>query len=137
MCVCCLMMLAVVLSSQHYPQRITHRYKTCLHHVRRGDIIAAKLLLPEGLAEYAKATPPSSHKSHMHHVVHYARCVDALGPLNGCTMLSDERRNKVSLAPRSFKYGNLITSTTQVVKDMATQRKHCEASIVRVYSEHV
>ena len=27
--------------------------------------------------------------------------------------------------------------TTQVVKDMAKQRKHCEASIARVYSEHV
>ena len=31
----------------------------------------------------------------------------------------------------------LLPSSTQVVKDMAKQRKHCEASIARVYSEHV
>ena len=31
----------------------------------------------------------------------------------------------------------LVTTTTQVVKDMAKQRKHCESSIARVYSEHV
>ena len=86
---------------------------------------------------FAKATPPSAHKSHMHQVVHYPRCVDALGPLNGCTMFSDERRNKVSPITHLKCPDDLITSSTQVVKDMARQRKHCEASIARVYSEHV
>ena len=89
------------------------------------------------MSEFAKATPPSSHKSHMHQIVHYARCVKALGPLNGCTMLSDERRNKVSLIIHFYIFNSLLTSSSQVVKDMAKQRKYCEDSIVRVYAEHV
>ena len=80
----------------------THRFKTCFNHVLPRDIVQSKLLLTEGMAEYARATPPSSHKGHMHCIVHYPRCVEALGPLNGCTMLSDERRNKVRVRVTSF-----------------------------------
>ena len=115
------------------------RYKTCFHHVFPRDIVESKLLLPEGMSQFGKATPASTHKSHMHNIVHYPRCVNALGPLNGCTMLSDERRNKVSVSLITMYCGNLPTSQTQtqVVKDMAKQRKHCEASIARVYSDHL
>ena len=84
-------------SSKHLPWCVMCRYKTCFNHVRARDIVVAELILTEGMSEYAKATPPSLNKSHMHHVVHYPRCVNLFGPLNGCTMLSDERRNKVLL----------------------------------------
>lgn len=81
--------------NKSYLSRVVHRYQTCFHHVLPKDLVDSKLLLPEGMSEFAKATPPSTHKSHMHQIVHYPRCVHKLGPLNGCTMLSDERRNKV------------------------------------------
>ena len=101
----------------------------------------AELLLAEGMSEYCKATPPSSHKTHMHHIIHYARCCDLFGPLNGFNMLSDERRNKVTLTLTTHLtiVSNLVVGhpSTQIVKDMARQRKHCEASIARVYSEHL
>ena len=54
----------------------------------------------------------------MHQIVHYPRCVDLFGTLAGCWMFGDERRNKL-------------------IKNMSKQRKHCEASIARVYAERV
>ena len=74
---------------------IANRYRTCFNHIFQGDLKVAKLKITEGLSEFAQATPPSSHKSHLHQVVHYPRSVDLLGSLSGQWMFGDERRNKV------------------------------------------
>ena len=91
-------------------------YKTCFNHVFPRDINKARLLMPESLSEFANATSTSTQKSHLHHFVHYPDSVDTFGNLEAYWMCGDERRNKV-------------------IKDMAKQRKHCEASIARVYTE--
>ena len=70
-------------------------YRTCFNHVFQDDIKLSKSHITEGLSEFAQATPPSSHKSHLHHIVHYPACVDLLGPLSGQWLFGDERRNKV------------------------------------------
>ena len=75
--------------------RRTKGYRTCFHHVLKDDVQRAELLIPEGLSELELTTPPSASKSHAHHIVHYPRCVDLLGPLSGQWMFGDERRNKV------------------------------------------
>ena len=71
-------------------------WKTCLHHVSQPDIQLSERLIPEGLSEYEHETPPSCLRSHMHQVVHYPNNVQKFGSINGCWMLGDERRNKVS-----------------------------------------
>ena len=68
---------------------------TCFHHISRQDLRLTSTLVPEGMSEYEKVTPPSSQRSHMHQIVHYPRCVDLFGSLSGCWMFGDERRNKV------------------------------------------
>ena len=93
-------------------------YLTCFRHISVRDKNQAGTFITEAMSEYEKMSPPSSQKSHMHQFVHYPRSVDHLGSLGGTWMFGDERRNKV-------------------IKNMATQRKHCEASIARVYSERV
>ena len=98
--------------------RRDYGYQTCFNHVFLHDLEQSKVIVPEAMSEFAQATPPSSHKSHAHHILHYPKCVEYMGNLTGQWMFGDERRNKT-------------------VKDMAKQRKHCEASIARVYSEHL
>ena len=93
-------------------------WKTCFHHVSQRDIRLSEQLIPESMCEYEYETAPSCLRSHMHQIVHYPDCVQKFGSLNGCWMFGDERRNKV-------------------VKNMSNQRKHCEPSIARVYSERV
>lgn len=70
---------------------------TCFHHISTQDLKLATLLVPESMSEYAKVTPPSCGRSHMHQIVHYPRCVDLFGSLSVCWMFGDERRNKVML----------------------------------------
>ena len=59
------------------------------------DVMKSKSLVPEAMCEFARATPPSSHTSHAHQIVHYPQSVDLLGSLSGQWMFDDERRNKV------------------------------------------
>ena len=116
----------------------SNRYQTCSNHVLDGDIERSELLISEGLSEFGKEVPPSTMKSHAHHIVHYPRCVDFLGPLNGQWLFGDERRNKVytlflSHIERKFTYN---FNSVQTVKDMVKQRQNCETSIARLYSEY-
>ena len=74
--------------------------------------------MSEALCICEKKLPPSSMKPHVHPMVHYPRCVSIFGPLPHCWILGDERRNKV-------------------IKGMSKHRGRCEASIARVYCEHV
>lgn len=73
------------------------KWKTCLHHVSMSDVRLSQRLIPEAMSEYEHETAPSLQRSHMHQFVHYPKCVDKMGSLNGCWMFSDERRNKVSV----------------------------------------
>ena len=75
----------------------SNRYGTCFNHVFPDDFEKARVLIPEAMSEFAQATPPSSQKSHAHHIVHYPKLVDLLGSLSGQWMFGDERRNKVHL----------------------------------------
>ena len=70
-------------------------YGTCFNHVFPDDFEKARVLIPEAMSEFAQATPPSSQKSHAHHIVHYPKLVDLLGSLSGQWMFGDERRNNV------------------------------------------
>ena len=73
----------------------SNRYRTCFNHVFQDDHTLSKSKITEGLSDFEHATPPSSHKSHLHQIVHYPECVDWLGSLSGQWMFGDERRNKV------------------------------------------
>lgn len=86
----------------------SNRYRTCFNHIFQGDLKVAKLKITEGLSEFAQATPPSSHKSHLHQMVHYPRCVDLLGSLSGQWMFGDERRNKVHSLQLHVEFNALI-----------------------------
>lgn len=94
------------------------RRLTCFHHIGPTDTDLAEKHMSEGLSVCEKKLPPSALKPHVHPMVHYPRCVDIFGPLPHCWILGDERRNKV-------------------IKGMSKHRGRCEASIARVYSEHV
>ena len=87
------LLLGRVVSEKH---RRSKGWLTCFHHISRSDFESANRLVPESMSEYAKVTPPSCKRSHMHPIVHYPRSVDLFGSLSGCWMFGDERRNKVS-----------------------------------------
>jgi len=74
---------------------------TPFHHITREDLQLARRLIPEGLAEYVKVTPPSVQQSHKHQLIHYPRSVESFGSLSGSWMFTDERRNKVTQNPNS------------------------------------
>ena len=86
-----------IVSMYHVIHTTSNRYGTCFNHVFPADMDLSKSLITEGLSEFEHAAPPSSHKSHVHHIVHYPRSVDLLGSLSGQWMFGDERRNKVHL----------------------------------------
>ena len=83
------------ISMCHVMHTTPNRYRTCFNHVFPDDHKLSKSKITEGLSEFEHATPPSSHKSHLHQVVHYPECVDLLGSLSGQWLFGDERRNKV------------------------------------------
>ena len=87
--------------------RRTHGYGTCINHVFTADVELCKELVPEALSEFERATLPSSHKSHVHQIVHYPKCVDLLGSLSGQWMFGDERRNKVITPCPPYLYSQL------------------------------
>ena len=91
----CLFMCVLYISMQHVIHTISNRYGTCFNHVFPDDFEKGSVLIPEAMSEFAQATPPSSHKSHAHHIVHYPERVDFLGSLAGQWLFGDERRNKV------------------------------------------
>ena len=64
-------------------------------------MLLSKRLIPEGLSDYVKATPPSVQHSHKHQLLHYPRSADAFGSLSGSWMFTDERRNKVIPNPNT------------------------------------
>ena len=76
-------------------RRRSKGWLTCFHHISREDLALATRLIPESMSEYAKVTPPSAKRSHMHQIVHYPWSVDLFGSLSGSWMFTDERRNKV------------------------------------------
>ena len=76
--------------------RRRHGYQTCFHHICRDNIGLAQTLIPEGLSELEKQTPPNAMKTHIHQVVHYPSSVDRFASLSGGWMFGDERRNKVN-----------------------------------------
>ena len=106
--VCEFCLLVRVVSMHHVIHTTSNRYRTCFNHVFQEDIVLSKSLIPEGLSEFERATPASSHKSHVHQIVHYPRCVDLLGSLSGQWMFGDERRNKV----HAYFITHYISNTT-------------------------
>ena len=109
-----------VFLQHNHTQTITMhcRRLTCFNHIGPTDTSLAERMVTEGLSNCELKLPPSSMKPHVHPMVHYPLAVDTFGPLPHLWILSDERRNKV-------------------VKGMSKHRGRCEASIARVYGEHV
>ena len=105
-------------------------------------MLLSKRLIPEGLSDYAKATPPSVQHSHKHQLLHYPRSADAFGSLSGSWMFTDERRNKVIPNPnthaRTHTHTTLLTyrwsRTCPTIKNIANRLS--PGCILRTLEEH-